>query len=76
MGNFRLGGSHRGASVSICMHMLLNTSLIGYRDKLTVLAFLLELAGRHFFKPNPRLRILNTCLGNLRLLIYTSLGII
>ena len=74
MGSFKLGKSHGGLGIVIGLHILLNISLVGCRGKLTVLAFFLGLAGRCFFKLNPRLRILNTCLNNLRLLTGTSLG--
>ena len=75
MGNFGIGRSHRGVGVIIGMLMLLNISLVGCRGKLAVLAFLLGLAVRHFFKPNPRLKTLKIYLGNLRLLIYITLDI-
>ena len=75
MGNFRLGRAHRGLGVIIGMHMLLNMSLISCRGKLTVLAFLLGLARRYFFKLNLRLRILKTYFSNLMLLTSTSLGV-
>ena len=75
MGNFRLSRSHRGLGVVLGMHILPNISLVSCGYTLTVLAFLLGLAGKHFFKPCPRLRPLKTCLGNLRLLIGTSLGV-
>ena len=75
MGNFRLGRSHRGRGVILSMHILLNISSVDCRSKLTVLAFLLGLAGRCFFKLNPRLIILSICLGNLRLLTGISLGV-
>ena len=76
MGKIRLGRSHRGLKVVIGMHMLLNKSLVGCRGKLTVLAFLLELAGKRLFKLNPRLRTLNTCFSNLKLLTSISLGVL
>ena len=76
MGNLRLGRYHRGLGVVIVMHKLLNIRLVGYRGKLTVLNLFLGLAGSHFFKPNPRIGIVNTCLGNLRLLIGISLGVL
>ena len=76
MGNFRLSRPHRGLGDLIGMQMLLDISLVSCRGKLTVLDFLIGLAGRHFFKFNPRLRTLNTYLSNLRLLIGISLGII
>ena len=75
MANFGLIASHRGLGVVIGIHMLLNISLVGSRGILKVLAFLLGLAGRHFLKPNPRLRSLDTYFSNLRLLISTNLGI-
>ena len=51
------------------MHMLLSISLVHCKGKFTVLTFFLGLAGRYFFKHNPRFRILNKHLGKLRLLI-------
>ena len=76
MGSFRLGRSHRGLGVFVSEHMFLNISLVGCRGKLAVLAFLMGLVGRHFFKVNPRLGILNKYIGNLRLFIDTSLSVL
>ena len=75
MGNSRLGRFHKGLGVAIGIHMLLNIGLLGCRGELTVLDFLMGLAGGHFFKLNPRLRKLNICLSNLRFLTGTSLGV-
>ena len=61
--------------IVICIHMLLNISLVGCKSKLTVLVFFLELAGRHFLKLNSRLKMLNICFNNLRLLTGTSLSV-
>ena len=58
------------------MQILLNINLVGYGIKLRVLAFLLRLDKRTFFKLNLRLRILNTYLSNLRLLIRISLFVL
>ena len=75
MDNFRLGRSHIGLGVFIGMHMLLYISLVGCKGKLTLLTFLLGLAGRRVFKLNTRLRTLNTSLSNLSLLTGISSGV-
>ena len=75
MVNLGQGRSHKGLGVVISVQMLLNINPFGYRGRLTVLAFLLGLSGRHFFKNNPRLRIPKAFLRNLRLLTGISLGV-
>ena len=75
MGSFRLHRFHGGLGVAISMNILLNISLVACMGKLTILTFLLRLVGRHFLKLNPRLRTLNTCRSNLRLLTGTSLNV-
>ena len=76
MSNLRLGRSNRGLGILISMHILLNMSLVGWRGKLTVLPFLMGLAGKFFSKLIPRLRTLNIYLGSLRMLTGINLGVL